>query len=882
MTAALHGPHRGIVDQLEGLLDDLCGRDGADWSGPRVALLSGPSGSGKSRIVRELYERLRTRGGEGAVDPYWPPFDDDERTYGPGLDPMATRKRISPQLDRGWQWPVGALPTFGWWGLNCEQLSSGTPQELLSSLEAQWTLHAVPLKLAHRGCQGVPEKLRGAFGSVFRSVRAALVDEGKDFAQGLAQEALSLVFPGASALTDLALGQVAELRRRMQEKSALEQHLDRSAMLAERDRSAAEELADLVGSLAHPNLPTVVVVEDMHLMGPGLAEFVARLAGSPGRAAAAPVLVIGLVWPEKLHSGAFAHWFGQARADGLVREPIEVPKLPLEDLAQIVLDHAGATSAAAARRIAESFDGNPLFLKLWLTQEDVAEHIGADPVSGSIDLSDDDSVVLPRDIRDVVRGRWQALPEDTREALLHAMVANPLWQGDAPRDPDLDVTAPFPRGIISKVFSEVRGIPAPVADTALRAAVDPARWCVADPDGRQMFTERALAECAHEEAEARRGRQFGGGAWSRLVRDNVTAALQQWLLEHREGTFELREPVLASVVARWYVALTDGDGAGDPTARGLAFRRLAEDAAARRDTTETVLLGKGAVSSFRTAGLPERKLWLLRSWLVARAGWGGEHALAVDLAERLLADTLEACPPKDPAVLSARFDLAWWQGHLEGSDLGAAVAEMEAVGRDATTGGDEESGEFYLQMASDFRQSSGHAHAEADRLEVRLAELLRRHGDDHPDTIAAREEFVDAAINGSGNHGEGIEQLWPLLESQRRLLGSAHPDTQHSLALVLEHGLGFREFDRKLAVASELLAGRRAAYGPDHPLTRRARDEVELAAASLELTRLLPELDDEDWQQGLWHQLDDLDHDELADLGMLERVLLLRDRAVEE
>ncbi|GAB3814558.1 hypothetical protein GCM10028820_10710 [Tessaracoccus terricola] len=512
----------------------------------------------------------------------------------------------------------------------------------------------------------------------------------------------------------------------------------------------------------------------------------------------------------------------------------------------------------------------------------MAAHIGPDPVTGSIDLSDDDSVVLPRDIRDVVRGRWRALPADTREALLHAMVANPLWQGDAPRDPDLDVTAPFPLDIISRMFSEVRGMPLIAADAALHAAVDPARWCVAHPDGRQLFTERALAECAHEEAEARRGSQFGGGAWSRLVRGNVTAALQQWLLERREGTFDLREPVLASLVARWYVALTDRDGTADPVARGLAFRRLAEDAAARRDTTGAVLLGKGAVSSFRKAGLPERNLWLLRSWLVARAGWGGEHALAIDLAQSLLADTLAACPPMGPEVLSARFDLAWWQGHAEGSDLGAVVAEMEAVARDAAMAGDEDSSDFYLQMLSDFRQATGHAQDEADRLEVRLRELLERHGDDHPDTIAAREEFVDAAISGSGNYGEGIEQLWPLLESQRRLLGSTHPDTQHSLALVLEHAIGFQVFGEKVAIGSELLAGRRAAYGPDHPLTRQARHQVELAAASLELSRMLPELDDEDWQQGLWHQLDDLDHDELAGMGMLERVLLLQDRVRQE
>ena len=884
MTAALYGPHKDIVDDLEQMLDGLCGED---WRTPRVALLSGPSGSGKTRIVRELFERLRTRG--GTEDNYWPAFGDDERTGGAGLDPMATRKLIAPPLDHGWQWPAGALPGFGWWGLNCERLSSGTPQELLASLEPQWEMHSLPLVLARRQTQDLSDKLRSGWASLLKASRQAVVGEGMGLAQGAALGALGLAFPGATALTDVAIGQVKALRRTVQERSARTQDLDRSTVGRDRDVKAAQELADLIRGLAHPKLPAVVVIEDIHLMGPGLDEFIRRLAES---SPASPVLVIGTVWPERLQSPPFSDWHGAAEEAGIVYEPFEVPRLGAGDLAQIVLDHAGRTPRKTAQRIAEHFDGNPLFLKLWLTDDLIARRIGPDPQSGEIALSEDTAVVLPRDIRTVMEGRWDALPEDTRDALLHAMIANPVEQSVGPGNSDLDVSAPFPIDIITRVIAARTSKTSSEALAALHGAVEPARWCVTDDDGRQMFLERGLADVARDRAEELRTRQFGNEDWFLPVREHVTEALEQWLLEHRDGATELHEPVLASLVARWYVEITDGRNLGGdvdtartaadsreasersprPLALGLAFRRLAEDAAARRETLQAVMYGDSAVAAFQDAGLPMRNLWRLRSWVSDLAGRGREHGLAVDRAESLLADIRTALPEKDFAVLSARFWLAWWQG-LQG-DPTAAVEEIWAVAR-----ADEDDDGYFAMMTSEFELFSGHASDEADHLSAELADTAALLGDDDPATLAVRRRFVSRSLHCGGSIADGIEQLTILLDSQRRTLGIAHPDTQWSLDLMLEYGIGFQDFEEELTVATELLDGRRALLGAEHPLTRTTRDHVELTVESRELSRLTPELTDEDWQQGLRHQLEDLDPEDVEEMTMLERVWLLRKRA---
>ena len=65
MVNELLGPHVQIVDDLLKQLRDI---QNGDTASPRVVVLDGPSGVGKTRIIQELYLKLREN------DPYWPPM----------------------------------------------------------------------------------------------------------------------------------------------------------------------------------------------------------------------------------------------------------------------------------------------------------------------------------------------------------------------------------------------------------------------------------------------------------------------------------------------------------------------------------------------------------------------------------------------------------------------------------------------------------------------------------------------------------------------------------------------------------------------------------------------------------------------------------------
>ena len=127
MVNELLGPHVQIVDDLLKQLRDI---QNGDTASPRVVVLEGPSGVGKTRIIQELYQKLREN------DPYWPPMQEPVRVETAGADPMAARKLVAPN-PKDFTWPAGALPSFGWWGLNCERLSKDSYLDAVAELRPQ-------------------------------------------------------------------------------------------------------------------------------------------------------------------------------------------------------------------------------------------------------------------------------------------------------------------------------------------------------------------------------------------------------------------------------------------------------------------------------------------------------------------------------------------------------------------------------------------------------------------------------------------------------------------------------------------------------------------------------------------------------------------------
>ena len=174
----LLGHHGELVDYLYQRLSDI---NAGDRSHPNVVILRGPTGTGKTRIVRELFNRLRS----SHLDSYWPEFTDtDHRTtdHGAGVDPMSSRKEITPAVEGpgAFTWPANTLPTFSWWGLNCERRERGGTYDVVTAMRPQLSAHMPAYLLAYGRQAGLGRQFTDNIVTIVREVRDASIDEGID------------------------------------------------------------------------------------------------------------------------------------------------------------------------------------------------------------------------------------------------------------------------------------------------------------------------------------------------------------------------------------------------------------------------------------------------------------------------------------------------------------------------------------------------------------------------------------------------------------------------------------------------------------------------------------------------------------------------------
>src|SRR5438105_4838959 len=104
-------------------------------STPQLVCLLAEAGYGKTRIVQEFYRVIQSeRQPDGA---YWPP-----EFAGIGQDPMRSRKLVHPEDPT--PEPGAPLPWI-WWGLRCEEDSSGRKVRALFNDRVQLRAHLAGL-----------------------------------------------------------------------------------------------------------------------------------------------------------------------------------------------------------------------------------------------------------------------------------------------------------------------------------------------------------------------------------------------------------------------------------------------------------------------------------------------------------------------------------------------------------------------------------------------------------------------------------------------------------------------------------------------------------------------------------------------------------------
>ena len=834
MVHALLGEHQNVVDLLLERLEEL--RD-PDCDLPRVVVLSGPAGSGKTRIVQELYARLRSQ----QEDTYWPAMGDVVRTRGgAGTDPMAGRKIVAPTID-GFVWPAGALPTFGWWGLNCERLSSGNSQDVVSAMRSQLEAHALPLVMARRQVEGLKDKTRRLAGEVVDEVRGAFVDEGLSAAfDALKRRHISVPF--GSTLVKWGFKGMDASWRRIQELNRLK----RDFLLGEQGRSvqrtASHQLADMLISLSHRDLPTVIAIEDMHLMGREMPAFLDAVSSRRG----SPVLVVGTVWPEGENNGVYRRWLSKAQIRGVVQH-VKSPVLGVDDLSRMIQEEAPRTSKADLLQIADRLD-NPYLIRLWLTECRTRENIESH--DGAVVL-DDENIRLPEDVMVVLKARWDELDDAVRAGLLYAAAIGPDVDGSACR---------FVSEVVAGVINRREPDAHYDARMGLRRAIENLCWCRSE-QGVDSFVEPLLVEYLRKKA----GSYFGKEGWCqlRLLTQNVLA---EWISRHADG-IDLPSTEVSTFVCQWLLSLGDGERTEAlAIVRAAAQWRLAQNADSCDGVDDAVEYGKKALVALLAENpLPEKAMLDVRVTVAGYVLRSGELKDAMDRYDTLLPafervfgihhpktmmvrygracamvglGKLEECVAElsnlledQSAVLGGGHPDSWATrsklvevlkrlGYTEESlalcDEGEGVPEVDSVAHELLPVG-------LLRVVALMGDKSTSVAVDACR--DLLSGVEKEFGFDHENVLAARSNLA-AALRRDGRLGEAIAEYRLLVRGGEWVLGPDHPNT---LAMRGNLAGALRESGRveeAIEAYQTVLTDRLRVLGPDHPSTLKTRDNL--------------------------------------------------------
>ena len=876
MVHALLGEHRNVVglllERLEALRDPGCDL-------PRVVVLSGSAGSGKTRIVQELYARLRSDRG----DAYWPAMGDAVRTRGgAGTDPMAGRKVMAPRID-GFLWPAGALPTFGWWGLNCERLASGSSQDVVSAMRSQLEAHALPLAMARRQVEDFKDKTRRLAGEAVDEVRSAFIDEGLSAAfDALKQRHISVPF--GSTLVKWGFKGVDASWRRVQELNRLK----RDFLLGEQGRSiqrtASQQLADMLISLSCRALPAVIAIEDMHLMGRELPAFLDAVSSRRS----SPILVVGTVWPEGENNRVYRRWLNKAQSRGTVQY-VNSPILGVDDLSRMIQEEAPRTSKADLLQIADRLN-NPYLIRLWLTERRTQEHIeGHD---GAVVLADD-NIRLPEDVVAVLKGRWDELDDAVRTGLLYAAAISPDTDGSACR-----FVSEVVAGVVNRRELDVQYD----ARMGLRRAIENLCWCRSER-GIDFFVEPLLVEYLRSKVDSR----FSKEGW-RQLRQLTQDALAEWISRRVDGIY-LPPSEVSTFVCQWFLSVDDGERTEALViARAAAQWCLAQNADSCDEVGDAVERGKKTLAALLAGNpLSERVTLDVRSTVAGYVLQGGEVKDALNRYSALLPAFERAFGVHDPRTMLVRYGRAkaivgvgnledgvgelkallrvqsavLGSGHPDSwvtrSKLvellnrlgrteeslalcndGGGVSESDSLVQDllsagllrvAALMGDKRASaavDVYRELLSGVEQEFGFDHenvlaarsnlAAALRRDSRLGEAIAEYrllvrggewvlGPDHPDTLAIRGNLAKA-LRDAGRVEEAIMDFQAVLTGQERVLGPDHfatLTTRHNLAEALRDA---GRVEEAIEVFQAVLADRLRVLGTDHPDTLTTRGSL--------------------------------------------------------
>ncbi|WP_158068358.1 tetratricopeptide repeat protein [Serinicoccus sp. CNJ-927] len=714
------------------------------------------------------------------------------------MDPMPGRKLLGPEPE-DFVRQGGALPAFGWWTFGCERLRTGANMDVVAAAYPQLEAHLQGMARAKLKATGAFDRLGGRAKQVARALSVDVAGEGIDLLADVAG-----FVPGASLVVKYSGRGIGQARQSLKNRAELAETTDMGTRVEQARTSAAQELADTIRDLSHPGLPQVVVVEDLHRMGPDLAELLDALARP---VASQPVVVVGTAWPEGAHNSEYRRWVDRATAAGHLDE---LPVVPLveSDLVQLVLQHAPQTDDHTAQMLAKRMP-NPHFIKLWLTSGQVKRSIAE--TQGRIELDPGELDRLPTSVRDVVRMRWDELPAPVKSALIRAIssrATNPSQSDADGAIPTYDIATVAHATELARIGQD------DLAD-CLRHAVKPLSWCF-DQDDIHWVREHMLLDTVREFIE---DQDLGLSKMEiAQLHDATRQVLAEAITERANGQSAMPGTPHNLALAQWFLDLTRPNETVSDAVQVAAY---------------TIALQLAAIYRYREA------ISLMRDWFPglpdapldtrhAVAYWLGEDGRVKDAItefEVLLEDRTRVLGPEAPATLITRNNLAYWLG--EDGRVKDAIAQSEQLleNRTRVLGPEAPDTLNTRNNLAYWLGEDGRVKDAITEFEVLLEDFIRVLGPEAPDTLITRNNLA-YWLGEDGRVKDAIAQFEVLLEDRTRVLGPEAPATlitRNNLASWL--GEDGRVKDA-ITQFEQLLENRTRVLGPEAPATLNTRNNL--------------------------------------------------------
>ncbi len=792
---------KAIVDMLLARMEEDPDRLNNSPHPPRILILRAESGAGKSRIIREFYERLRAD--ERYGDGYWPPLPEFVGQRGGHDEPSPVRKWIGPDPRDPHFRQAGSLPKYLWWTLTCDAGSNALRAPVSYELAQQIEAHRAFATEARRKATPLSQRFTRTVVDNWRSLSG---EYSPDAGLEIAQSASGFALPGAGMAIDAVIAGVRYWvgRHRLLERIGAGGALDDPL-------AAPSEIFQSLASLAHPDIPMVLAIEDMHLMGPDLA-VLTTLLGQPGLPWR--TLVVGTAWPEVDPETPFGMWLESAMPDRALDEQgaprVQVTDLqPLDEtaLAQLIRHFAPNTADETVHRVAAKWT-NPFALQLLLTDEGVQQ----DNIrKGALELTDDEITDLPGDVYSLYERRWKALPPDVRYSLMAAVATLPEDVVDSPS------AWPFIFSIVAEVASARRpSTNLHEAESALSLAATHYDWIRTLDRSIDLghFKEWALAQIAAESSQ--RDRSLKDPATISRTVDLLAAQVAVWLDDRKTSIMELRDEPRARIICRWLLAIADRDDNSEAIAVAAAVVALdlaksfqyqtAIELCWRNDRWKRLRRFHPGTDSFLTS---------LGTWLYEV----GRNSEAIEFFDGLLLDQLAELRPGDRDALRATFRTRFKLAVAIRKAGGWADAEARfrslLVDRIAEIGEDADSLQTRHSLAISLRGQGRRQEALAEYEQV-LAGRRALFGENQAETLWTRHN-VATLKSELGRHQEALEEYGEILKQRIDVSGMTHPDTLWVLNSI---GVAKRRSgasDEALDHLTKVLELRGEVLGEEHP-----------------------------------------------------------------